>query len=496
MTRDLHRHSAFPPQTRQLKVTEVDRILSTNGERARGAQALSTVDLLEQATGEDAGPELARAVQLLGDEQVEALVEQVLAEPIRPRVTPRENEVWPLISARTSTFTAGGSNPGFVDAAGAGGINLFAAVDPRFSGTGRFSNSLLRALLYSHGLVIEDPLAIAADMYVGTSSELRPLARTMVEAAVESLAEIAPLLQGGVIETFFGRTSADATRDTTRRITDEVTRTDAQFDLETIWESFESDYVSQLHPGLQSVWREVRAGNRSPSMDGVQAALAAGDVEVVEVFVEVVSQLRPRAVIDNAIDAVAETLADAHTLDGKYDLLCPTPLFAQLLFVGDPNPIQALHVRELARVEIPTLANLQLDDVIAIRRASEAFSLWRTRLSLGLERAHRLREDVGAPIDAHAAVAEVMADARSSLFREFETTASLRSRLAQPVNFVAGALAGAIGGATAGPSGAAIGAAAATLPPLLARIVRGKEDFPGFLRRHYLLFESQATPQR
>jgi hypothetical protein len=111
-------------------------------------------------------------------------------------------------------------------------------------------------------------------------------------------------------------------------------------------------------------------------------------------------------------------------------------------------------------------------------------------LSLGLERAHRLREELGTSVDTYEAVADVIAQARSGLFREFERTSTLRSRLAPPLQFVAGALGGAAGGAAGGVAGATVGAAAVTVPPLLARIVRGREAAPAFLRRHYLLFES------
>lgn len=448
----------------------------------------TSLQLLEDAVGEPAGPDLAARLHLLSVEKIDELAQRVLEEPLRPAEVPSDTEIWPLIGARTSTFTAGGSNRGFVETAGAAGINLFAAVDPRSVGTARFSNSLLRALLYSHGLVLEDPLALAADMYLGTRAELRAVARTAVQAAAESLCEIAPLLRHGVVQTYFGRPSDETAEDAANFISSELARDDKAFNLDSVWEAFEADYVSQLHPRLQEIWRDVRGGNRSPSLEAIEEA-AQADHELVETFVEVVSSIRPQAVVDNAVDVVAEAIADAQALGGRFDILCPTGLFARLMFAGDPDPVQALRVRELARVEIPTIENLLVEDVVAIRETSEAFALWRARLSLGLDQARRLREELGGEGDAYAAVAEVMADARSALDGEFERSTTLRTRLARPVQFVAGALAGAGGGATAGLAGASIGAAAATAPPLIARLVRGRDSSPGFLRRHYMLFE-------
>ena len=451
----------------------------------------TTIELLQDEIGESAGPDLVVAVEALSDEQIGDLAERVLAQPIVPRGSPASTEVWPLIGARASTFTAGGSNAGFVETAGAAGINLFAAIDPRSAGTGRFSNSLLRALLYSHGLVVEDPLALACDMYVGTRTEMRGVVRTAIHSAVESLVEVAPLFEAGIVQSFFGRESDAAAGDTARFIAAEIDRDDSSFDVSMIWEAFESDYVAQLHPRLQQVWREIQAGNRSPSLDAIRDA-AQADVEMVSTFIEVVTQIRPRSVVDNAIDVVAEAVADAEALGGRFDLLCPTSLFAKLLFVGDSDPVHALRVRELARVEIPTIENLLVEDVIAIRQTSDAFALWRTRLSLGLERAHALRDQLGPSVDTFELVGEVLTDARSGLFREFERSSTLRARLAEPLQFVAGALGGAAGGVAGGLGGAAVGASAAVLPPVLARFVRGQDAVPTFLRRRYMLFEPTA----
>ena len=64
------------------------------------------------------------------------------------------------------------------------------------------ANGVLRALLYCHGLIIEDPVAMAADMYLSTSPDARHLARMAVEAATSSMVEISELLDAEVVRTF------------------------------------------------------------------------------------------------------------------------------------------------------------------------------------------------------------------------------------------------------------------------------------------------------
>jgi hypothetical protein len=101
------------------------------------------------------------------------------------------------------TFSTGGEEPTFTGGPSPAGLDLYAATDPRFTGTGRFPNTVLRALLYCHGLVIEDPLALAAEMYREVPPSDRAVARKAVESAVSSIVEIAPLLDAAVIQTFF-----------------------------------------------------------------------------------------------------------------------------------------------------------------------------------------------------------------------------------------------------------------------------------------------------
>jgi len=56
--------------------------------------------------------------------------------------------------------------------------------------------------------MIEDPIMAAAEMYQGTSPELRQVAHLAVTAATTSVIEIAPLLDADVITTFFTPSSS------------------------------------------------------------------------------------------------------------------------------------------------------------------------------------------------------------------------------------------------------------------------------------------------
>lgn len=98
------------------------------------------------------------------------------------------------------------------------------------------------------------------------------------------------------------------------------------------------------------------------------------------------------------------------------------------LSAGDPlgwlgvcqlnDPLAELRVHQLARTAVPGIERLSLSDTVSIRRTSDAFASWRAQLSLGLDHAHRLREEHGPEVDVAAAVSEVLAGAREQLFAE------------------------------------------------------------------------------
>lgn len=106
---------------------------------------------------------------------------------------------------------------------------------------------------------------------------------------------------------------------------------------------------------------------------------------------------------------------------------------------------------------MPSLDQLDVADVVRIRIHDEAFALWRARLSSGLERAHRLRDELGPEVDVAAAVAETLEDARQQVLREARTSKVLgRGGL---VALIMGALGGTVSGLGGGVPGGLLGAA-------------------------------------
>ena len=444
--------------------------------------ASRSLDVLRDVTGEVEPAEAL--VKLMGEPaQVDELTERLLAEPPTASTGTHEFELWPVLNARMSTFATGGGSSWFTATAGPLGINLMAAIDPRDSGSGRFPNAVLRALLYCHGLVLEDPLALAADLASGTAAETREVARRVVIAAAASLVEIAPLIDTGVVQTFFFPAAARTPIvDAADLRADRVTTSPDE-----IWEAFEAAFVQGLAPELQELWQLVRSGDRSPPLHLVETAAKNVDAEVVEVFIRVLNELRPSAVIDNALGIIAESLSDLNRVGGACDLLCPTPLFARLAL--SDNPVDDMRLHELAHTNVPGLDQLLAEDVVAMRAQSEAFDLWRTRLSLGLERARSLRAEFGADVDVVAVVAEVLADARAAVFNEVERSRTLSSAAKASLGFVAGAIGGAVSNATGGVPSIATGATGGVLALILQALIAAGDPVPGFIRRHYILFD-------
>jgi len=450
----------------------------------------SSLDLVRRAVGAMDGPEVVAGVRRLSEAQVADLAEAVCARLPQPRVVPGEGEAWPLVTARASTF-ATTSGTRFSDAPGAAGLNLTAAMDPRFMGSGRFSTSVLQALLYCHGLVIEDPLAMAADLYTTSPAQVRAMARSFITAGTVSLCEVAPLLDTGVVQTFFTPTADLPDISQPRaRAREELGRPGASFGTSEVWQAFEASYVDGLSPSLQELWRHIRSGDRHPPLDLVEAGLREDDVRVVETFIEVLSELRPAAVVDNCLDIVLTSVAAQARLGARHDLLCPTPLFAKLLFLGTDDPVHQLRLHELARMNVPGIADLLVEDAVRIRQTSDAFDQWRRSLSVALERAHTLRRQAGQ-VDTTTVVADSIADARASLFRELGGSRSVT--LGGVTSFVAGALGGAVGAATGGAAAVLLGAAGGLIPAVVQAVTDARRRPPGYIRRHYLVFDKPQT---
>lgn len=449
----------------------------------------SSLEVLRPYIGGARGPDAVAAVAGLDLADVDVLAEALLSSLPRPIDDVPAFEAWPLVNARASLMSAGGRV--FVDSPASAGVNLMAAMNPRDVGKNTFSTSMLRALLYSHGLVIEDPLVMAAELHITGARSTRGLSRLFIQAAVTSLMEIEALLDARVVQTFFVPTEERALGSLLATEMSAVLASGQELSVDEVWDAFEAGYVDGLNPPLRALWSRIRGGDRSPPLDLVREGIAASDAEVVRIFVDVVAHLRPSAVVDNTVDIVASALDDRRRLGSHHDVLCTSPLFARLLFLGTPDPVNQLRVRQLARTPVPSLDQLDVADVVSIRAHAETFALWRARLSSGLERAHRLRDELGPDVDVAAVVGETLEDARQQVLREVRRSHVLgRSGL---VALVVGALGGTVSGLGGGVSGGLLGAAGGAIPALAQGVLNRRAAEPGFVRRHYLVFDRPAS---
>lgn len=111
----------------------------------------------------------------------------------------------------------------------------------------------MRALLYSHGLAIEDPLSHAAEMHLSQHRDLRAVTRAGISTAAASLSEIAQPLDNDVVNVFYtGGDELGAAGELGDSI---LTTLDADASLYTVadaWDEFEVEFVSGLSPALQA----------------------------------------------------------------------------------------------------------------------------------------------------------------------------------------------------------------------------------------------------
>lgn len=430
--------------------------------------------------GAEGGPDVVDALRRAPDPTIDALAERLLGSPSRPLRPFSANEVRPLVNARAALLSRGAQ--GFVEGVGPAGLSVMGAMSPREVGSNTFSDGVMRALLYSHGLVIEDPVLLAAEMHATSPAHTSSLSRRFVEAAATSLFEVDALIDAGIVETYF--VGMDERTEESATDAEIAAALDAS-DRDQLWEAFEAGYVDGLNPALRTLWQRIRAGDRNPPLDLVEQALTETDVEVVRVFVDVVASLRPGAVIDNTMAIVSSARDDQRRLGGRHDLLCASELFARLLFVGSPDPAAALRVHQLASTPVPNLGQLDVADVVAIREKSDAFANWRSRLSVGLERAHRLRDELGPDVDVAAAIDEVMVEAREQLAAEAKRSKVFGN--AGWISFIAGALGGAVAGSVGGSAAAAAGGAGGAAGELVRRAAGGHHRLEAE-SRHYVLF--------
>lgn len=395
-------------------------------------------------------------------------------------------EIWPLIPLRASLFFDHANNESPVSGYAPSGVRLSAATDPRVSGTGEFSAGIMRALLYSHGLVIEDPLSHAAEMHLSQHRELREITRAGLSAGVASLSEIVQLLDNDVVNVFY--TGGDELADAGVLGDDMLSTLDAEaspYSVHDAWDEFEVEFVSGLSPSLQALWQEIRGGNRTPDLAHVQRAVDDGDGALVETFVDVVGVLNPRSIVGNAIAATASTVALIRMLGGSADVLCASPLMGRLLFLGTPDPVEELRIHEVARTNVPNIDALSPQDLVAIRRSSDSLATWRKDLAAALDYAERTRRAGVDSRTVQAGVEEMLADARQLVQLEAKKSRVWGSQ--NLVSFIAGGLGGAGGAAIGGPSAAAAGAGAGLIAAFI-QAVGQRHPVPSFLDRHYVAF--------
>ena len=443
---------------------------------------------VRETVGESAGPDLVTTIEGMTLDEVDALADAILDVPTTGALPERPvTEIWPLIPLRASLFFDHLNHESPASGYAPSGIQLSAATDPRPGSAGTFSSGIVRALLYSHGLVIEDPLRHAAEMHISQDRELREVSRMGLSAAVASLSEIADLLDGDVVNLFStGGAELAAANELGDEMLGALDGEETPYSTDDAWNEFEVEFVSGLSAPLQALWKEVRGGNRAPDLDHVRRAVDEGDSHLAETFVDVVRILNPRNIVENAIASTACTVATIRMLGGSCDVLCASPLAARLLFLGTPDPARQLRVQEIARTDVPNIGALSPRDLVAIRQASDALATWRHDLAGALDYAERVYRSGADPHTVQTGVEEMLADARRRLQAEAKATRVWNGD--NLVSYIAGGLGGA-GGAIVGGTGAAIAAGAGS--GVLAAFIQAvgqRRNVPTFLDRHYVAF--------
>ena len=244
------------------------------------------------------GPELAQDVATLTEARISDICESVLASPLLPGIEPSDRVVRPLVNARIGALHLRGAPQASTAEGSLGGLNLLTATDQGFAGESVFSRAVTRTLLYCHELVLEDPLALAADMYLSSVPSARRVARAFVETAVRTALEIDELVEAGVVICYW--VPSDRPRHTEQlsralMATQKGRSGDAWVDQ--AWDAFEALYVDGLDPSLQEVWARVRGGDRNPNLDLVRTSVSRGDGSRRCLSSTVMPKFRPSAVL-------------------------------------------------------------------------------------------------------------------------------------------------------------------------------------------------------
>ncbi|MCL1847219.1 MAG: hypothetical protein FWF91_04560 [Coriobacteriia bacterium] len=203
-------------------------------------------------------------------------------------------------------------------------------------------------------------------------------------------------------------------------------------------------------------------------------------------FVDIVTVLNPRNIIENAITGTTITIAAIEMLGGTNDILCASRLMGRLLFLGSPDPDHELRLHELTMMDMPNLSELALTDIVSIRKSSEALATWRSDLSHALDYARRMRAAHNNPADIQQGVSEMMEYAREAICREARKSSLLSS--GNLVAFLAGVLSGVGGSVVTGDALTMATGVAAGAIPAIAQAIVSNNPIPKYLDRHYIAF--------
>jgi hypothetical protein len=439
------------------------------------------IEILRDETGEAVGPDLIQAIQSLPVERLETIAERALNDDTFIDTTPKTTDVWPVITLRSSVFMYGGL---YADSQNPAGVNLMDAWNPRKQGTGLWSDAIMRTLLYSHGMTIEDPLCATLELFLNAPTDARrPLANSVLITAVTSIAEIYPLITDGIVTTFFmAKDELDASKQLGGRIMERLGAAESTISEDDVWNAFEKNFVNSLSPSLQTLWKEIRGGNRSPDIELLKSGIKEDGKRIARIFLDAVENIDKTAVVSDMADSIATTLVANDSLGWNYDILCPSEMSAALLFMGAPDPIEELRVHELGSIDVPGIQGLSTSDAISIRRNSDSLDKWRTDLSVALDGAKRLRDKHGITFDTSEFVAETMQSAHETLLRTAKRSKAFTAKTL--INYAIGML-GALAPNTI--EGILYGMGAATAATIFQTAAE-KVRIPDYLNRHYLVF--------
>lgn len=161
---------------------------------------VSALSKVQELLGYDIGPELLLALSTISAMEMAKMAEDVISKPLAPHFVPKETEVWPIITQRSHMIRKSNS---IVSINSSVEINLWDALVSQENSKHCLSDPVVQTLLYSHGLIMEDPLAISLDFFLSTTPEDQKIGQESVVAAAAAMSEIHSLIDNGIIYTFY-----------------------------------------------------------------------------------------------------------------------------------------------------------------------------------------------------------------------------------------------------------------------------------------------------